>query len=83
MRTRRFNRGYALIFLLALLIALTAIYETHKRIDGRYQAQTAAWADYTLDDWLTVLHLDEVLGEPSVTPVPAEQLFSTPTSNGG
>jgi hypothetical protein len=27
-------------------------------------------AGYTLDDWLTVLRLDDLLGDPPVTPQP-------------
>lgn len=79
MHTRRFNRGYALLFLAMLLVAIVAINWVHGQVEGSYQAKTAAWTDYTLDDWLTVLHLDELLGEPAVTPMPADRLFTTPT----
>ncbi len=79
MSTRRFNRGYALIFLLILLLALFSIYQVHEAVAGQYQNKTAAWVDYTLDDWLAVFHLDQLLGEPKVEAVPAYRALATPT----
>jgi len=75
MHTRRFNRGTALAFLLILFVALFSVYQIHQQIAGSYQARTRVWSDYTLDDWLTVLHLDEMLGEPAATPVPVDQFL--------
>lgn len=68
---RRFNRGYVWLFLIILVVATLAVRWTHQRIEGRYQARMDAIAQYTLDDWLTVLKLDDLLGDPPVTPSPA------------
>lgn len=68
---RRFNRGYVWLFLIILVVAILAVRWTHQRIEGRYQARMDAIAQYTLDDWLTVLKLDDLLGDPPVTPSPA------------
>jgi len=75
MHTQRFNRGAALAFLFILLVALFSVYQIHQQIAGSYQAKTRVWSDYSLDDWLTVLRLDEILGEPVATPIPVEQLL--------
>lgn len=75
---RRFNRGYVWLFLLILVVALLAVGWTHQRIEGRYQAQMDEVASYTFDDWLAVLKLDDLLGDPPVTPNPVPT--STPQS---
>ncbi len=67
---RRFNRGYVWLFLVVLIVALAATRWTHQRLEGRYQARMEIIAGYTLDDWLTVLRLDDLLGDPPVTPQP-------------
>jgi len=38
-----------------------------------FSARAEEFANYTLDDWLTFFKLDEALGEPDITPVPADQ----------
>ena len=76
---RRFNRGSALIFLFILLVALLAVRWTHQQVEGRYQAELARLAVYTIDDWLAVFRLEELLGDPPVTPIPLDQLLQTPT----
>ncbi len=76
---RQFNRGYALLFLFILVVALLAVRDLHQRIEGRYQAPLARMTDYTLDDWLKVLHLNEFLGDTTITPTPGNRLTSTPT----
>ncbi len=80
---RRFNPGPALIFLLILIVAITAIRFTHQRVEGSYQAEMSQIAEYGLDEWIEVLGLEEFLGDPPVTPFPADQLpvepGSTPT----
>jgi hypothetical protein len=76
---RRFHPGYTLAFLLVLLAALLGTRWFHQRLEGRYQERLSAVAAYTVDDWIRVLRLEELLGEPVVTPIPfAERL--TPTS---
>lgn len=67
---RRFNRGYVWLFLFILVVALLGVRWTHERIEGRYQARIDTIAGYSLDDWLTVLRLDDLLGDPPVTPNP-------------
>lgn len=67
---RRFNRGYVWLFLVILAIAILSVRWTHQRIEGRYQAHMDAIAHYTMDDWLTVLKLEDLLGDPPVTPIP-------------
>jgi len=74
MGMRRFNPGPALIFLLILVVAIVAISFTHQRVEGRYQAEMGQIAGYGLDEWIEVLGLEEFLGDPPVTPFPAEQL---------
>ena len=76
---RRFNRGYALIFLFMIVVAILAIRYTHQQVDGRYQAEMSQYVDYELDDWIDVLGLEELLGDPPVTPFPADQLPVKPT----
>lgn len=76
---RRFNRGYALIFLLILLVALLTARWTHQQVEGRYQADLARLAAYTFDDWIALLRLEELLGDPPVTPVPLDDLLHSPT----
>ncbi|NOX62959.1 MAG: hypothetical protein GXP42_13605 [Chloroflexi bacterium] len=76
---RRFNRGYALGFLLIIIVSILAIRWSYARVEGRYQARVNELAQYTLDDWLEVLRLEEWLGEPEVTPIPVEQILGTPT----
>ncbi len=80
---RRFNRGYAFSFLLIIIVAVFAIRWSHARVEGRYQTEVNKLAQYTLDDWLEVLRLEEWLGEPEVTPIPVEQILGTPTPGGG
>ncbi len=70
---RKFNRGYALAFLLVLLAALWGIHWTYQRAAPYFQAKTQEMATYTIDDWITFFHLDDMLGEPDITPVPADQ----------
>ncbi|MCO6451836.1 MAG: hypothetical protein J5I90_13715 [Caldilineales bacterium] len=79
---RRFNRGYALGFLFIIIVSIFAVRGAHQRVEGRYQKQLAVYASYSLDDWLELLQLDEILGDPPVTPVPADQIPATPTPPG-
>lgn len=67
---RRFNRGYIWLFLAVLIVALISVRWTHQQLEGRYQARMETIAGYTFDDWLTVLRLDDLLGDPPVTPQP-------------
>ena len=76
---RRFNRGYALIFLFMIVVAIFAIRYVHLQVDGRYQTEMSQYVDYELDDWIDVLGLEEFLGDPPVTPFPADQLPIKPT----
>ena len=76
---RRFNRGYALIFLFMIVVAILAVRYVHQQVDGRYQAEMSQYVDYELDDWIDVLGLEEFLGDPPVTPFPADQLQAAPT----
>jgi hypothetical protein len=76
---RRFNRGYALIFLFMIVVALVAIRYVHQQVDGRYQAEMSQYTEYGLDDWIDVLGLEEFLGDPPVTPFPADQIPIAPT----
>ena len=76
---RRFNRGYALVFLLMIVVAVLAINYVHQRVEGRYQAEMGQIAQYELDDWIDLLGLEEFLGDPPVTPFPADQLPIAPT----
>ena len=77
---RRFNPGLALIFLLIIIVAIAAIRFTHQRVEGRYQAEMGQIAEYGLDEWIEVLGLEDFLGDPPVTPFPADQL---PAEQGG
>ena len=70
---RKFNRGYAIFFLLVLIAAYAGARWSYQRAQPWLTARTGAFAEYTLDDWLTFLHLDDALGEPDVKPVPADQ----------
>ena len=79
MGMRRFNPGPALIFLLILIVAIVAIRFAHQRVEGRYQAELAQIVEYDLDDWIETLGLEELLGDPPVTPFPAELLPVEPT----
>lgn len=74
---RRFNRGYALLFLAIFIVAILGVRWTHQQVEGRYQTRMDTISHYTLDDWLTVLRLDEMLGDTAVTPRPNP--VSTPT----
>ena len=58
---RKFNRGYALIFLVFIILAVGAVWYSYQRVEGVFQSQTAQYAEYTVDDWLELLRLDEVL----------------------
>jgi len=70
---RKFNRGYALFFLLVLIAAYLGARWTHQRVEPYVSARAETFASYTLDDWITFFRLDEALGEPDITPVPADQ----------
>jgi hypothetical protein len=70
---RKFNRGYALFFLLVLIAAYFGAKWTYQRAEPYFSAQAAEFSSYTLDDWITFFKLDEALGEPDITPVPADQ----------
>ncbi len=70
---RKFNRGYAIFFLLVLIAAYLGMRWTYQRVEPYFMAKAETFASYTLDDWLAFLKLDEALGEPDVTPVPADQ----------
>ena len=76
---QRFNRGYALLFLVMLVVVLASIGWVYGRVDGRYQARLQTYVDYDLEDWLSLLNLNESLGEPAVTPIPAVELPPTST----
>ena len=80
---RRFNRGAAIFFLVIILVALLSVRWVHQRVEGHYQEQLAGIAAYTLDDWLNVLRLEEILGDPPVTPVPVEEFIRTQTPEPG
>lgn len=78
---RRFHPGYTLAFLIVLLAALLATRWFHQRLEGRYQERLNAVTAYTVDDWIRVLRLEELLGEPVVTPIPLDVLLApTPTA---
>lgn len=78
---RRFHPGYTLAFLIVLLAALLATRWFHQRLEGRYQERLNAVAAYTVDDWIRILRLEELLGEPVVTPIPLDALLApTPTA---
>jgi hypothetical protein len=81
---RKFNRGYALFFLLVLIAAYFGMRWTYQRAEPYFSAKAAEFASYDLDDWLTFFKLDETLGEPDFTPVPADQypFTITPRSTG-
>ncbi len=70
---RKFNRGYALFFLFVLIAAYLGVRWTYQRVEPYFSAQAETFASYTLDDWITFFKLDEALGEPDITPVPADQ----------
>ncbi len=70
---RKFNRGYAFFFLLVLIAAYFGMRWTYQRAEPYFSARAEEFASYTLDDWLTFFKLDEALGEPDITPVPADQ----------
>ena len=70
---RKFNRGYAIIFLLVLIAAFFGVKWTYQRVEPYFITKAETLASYTLDDWITFLKLDEALGEPDITPVPADQ----------
>ena len=81
---RKFNRGYALFFLLVLIAAYFGMRWTYQRAEPYFSAKAAEFSSYDLDDWLTFFKLDETLGEPDFTPVPADQypFTITPRSTG-
>ena len=76
---RKFNRGYALLFLLVLIAAYLGMRETHQRLEPYFVARAEDFSRYTLDDWIAFFRLDEALGEPDITPVPADQYPFTVT----
>jgi len=71
---RKFNRGYALVFLIFILLAVGAVWFSYQRVEGVFQSEAAQYAEYTIDDWLQFFRLDEVLGDPPVTPFPVDEL---------
>ncbi len=76
---RRFNFEYAIVFLLIIMVTLFAIRWVHGRIEGRYQAQVNQVASYSLEDWIGILKVDTLVGDPPVTPLPADRLPFTPS----
>lgn len=70
---RRFNRGYAIIFLLVLIAALLGVRYSYQYAAPYFSEKAESVSTYTMDDWISFFHLDETLGEPDVTPVPADQ----------
>jgi hypothetical protein len=70
---RKFNRGYALFFLLILLAAWLGARWSYQRVQPYFDAQAATFSSYSLDEWLSFFKLDEALGDPQITPVPADQ----------
>ncbi len=76
---RKFNRGYAFFFLLVLIAAYLGMRWTYQRVEPYFTARAEEFAGYTLDDWLTFFKLDESLGDPDITPVPADQYPFTVT----
>ncbi len=76
---RRFHFEYAFGFLLIILVTLFATRWFHGRIEGRYQAETARVAAYGFEDWIGLLKVDTLVGEPPVTPQPADKLPFTPS----
>ncbi|RME42784.1 MAG: hypothetical protein D6791_16915 [Chloroflexi bacterium] len=82
---RKFNQGYSLVFLAIIIVALLAVMWAHARVQGTYQARVEEMAHYTVDDWIAFFRLEELLGEPKVTPIPFEELFPptpSPTTPG-
>jgi len=76
---RRFNFEYAITFLLIIIVSLFAIRWVHGRVEGRYQARVHQVAAYTLEDWIGILKVDTLVGDPPVTPLPADKLPFTPS----
>jgi len=70
---RRFNRGYAVVFLLLLLAALLGTRWAYQRVEPYFQAKAQEFASYSVDDWITFFRVDDWFGEPDITPVPAGQ----------
>ncbi|HID35702.1 MAG TPA: hypothetical protein EYP25_14255 [Anaerolineae bacterium] len=70
---RRFNRGYAIIFLLVLIAAYFGMRWTYQRAEPYFQAKAEEVTSYTIDDWIAFFRVDEWFGEPDITPVPADQ----------
>jgi len=70
---RKFNRGYAIFFLLVLLAAYLGMRWTYPRVEPYFAAKSSEIAHYTIDDWLSVFGLDDTLGDTDITPVPADQ----------
>ena len=81
---RKFNRGYAIFFLLVLVAAYFGMRWTYQRVEPYFTARAEEFASYKLDDWLTFFKLDETLGEPDITPVSADQypFTITPRASG-
>lgn len=78
---QRYNRGAALAFVIILIVIALAIAGVYRRVEGRYQARAQELASYSLDDWINLLNLDDLVGEPPITPLPADQMpiRATPT----
>lgn len=70
---RHFNRGYALVFTLVLIAALLGMRWTYQLAAPYVATKTEKMATYTIDDWISFFKLDDMLGEPDITPVPADQ----------
>jgi len=70
---RRFNRGYAIAFLLVLIAAYVGLRWTYQRAEPYFQARAQEFARYTVDDWIAFFRVDDWFGEPDITPVPADQ----------
>jgi len=70
---RKFNRGYAIFFLLILLAAWLGARYSYQRAQPYFQTQAQTFSAYSLDDWITFFKLDDTLGDPLITPVPADQ----------
>ena len=70
---RKFNRGYAIFFLLVLLAAWLGARYSYQRAQPYFEERAQTFSTYSLDDWISTFKLDETLGDPLITPVPADQ----------
>ncbi|HHB90620.1 MAG TPA: hypothetical protein ENK60_04860 [Anaerolineae bacterium] len=69
----RLNRGYAIAFLLVLIAAYLGMRWTYQRAAPYFQAKAQEFATYTIDDWIVFFRVEDLVGEPDITPVPAHQ----------